>query len=211
MTRTQNHADMHMGYALVTADTPVAQVQAMLALVGAEPLNAWLDDPLRPDGMRLRDDLLLSQIQFQHTGVLIAERDATDGPIVWQRWPQGQLFSPQADLRWEQIDADHLHVAVITARDLDAPFDQAAVLNLEPVHTDDEYLLLWGKCENKVWQEGRIPSLCGIYPAHWQGPYAALITRTYEADWPEQRSVRTVTRYIRYDGNLKLAVDPRFT
>jgi hypothetical protein len=203
---------MRMGAALLTADTPQVQIQTLLTLTGPGPLHAWLEDPLAPDGMRLRDDLLLTQVQIRHDGVLIAEpTTAPVGPVVWRHWPQGRLFSPEADLRWEQMTPAQVHVVVITAAPLGAPWDTEAILELEPVHPDDEYLLLWGRLEHGIWQEGRIPSLQRMYPPHWSGPYAALVTRTYEADWPEASSVRTVTRYIRYDGNYRPRLDPRFT
>ncbi len=212
MTMTTPSLSAWIGSALVTADTPVTDVQLLLPLLGPAPWSAWLEDPFDPDGLRLHDDLQASQVQLLPAGVQISE-PTDSGPLRWRRWPQGHLFSPQAHLHWAAITPTGWQIVVITEAVRPALFDATTTLTLTPLHPGDDYLLLWGRydADDTHWSEVRIPSLLHIYPAHWSGPYAAVVTRSYEADWPEYNTVRRVTRYLRYDGHYQPAVDPRFT
>ena len=43
---------------------------------------------------------------------------------------------------------------------------------------------------------------------HWRGPQVVIEAQRYEADWQAARSVRVVTRYLRYRDGYKVQDDP---
>jgi|GEM_PF-3311633 len=181
------------------------QITAIADLLGTGPLAAWLEDPQRIDGLSLQEGIR-----------------ADDLPRLMQHWPQGRLFGPAADVQWERLSDGSVHVVAISDAALDSAHWQG-VLPLTALDTDDQtdgmHLLLWGEYKKGRWEEGRIPGLNRrpgqepCYPTHWQGPYAAIVACCYEARWDYQagsmESVRTITRYLRYDGNYQPAEDRR--
>ncbi len=181
------------------------QVTAIADLLKAGPLAAWLEDPQRVDGLSLQESLR-----------------ADDLFGLMQHWPQGRLFGTAADVQWERLPNGSLHVVAISDGVLD-PAHWQGILPLTALDADDQTdgirLLLWGSYTNGRWAEGRIPGLNRrpdqepCYPTSWQGPYAAIVACFYETRWNYQdgcmASVRTVTRYLCYDGNYTPEEDRR--
>lgn len=182
-----------IAYFLIDAADVVSMFSILLAVFTDQVLNAYLEDPDDPDGMRVADDMLRT------TAVELPER-----------WPQGRLFTWQADLRWERIRDAGLHAVMITEKNL--PINARDPQDLTPVGDGTCKVLLWGEYRHDAWREERIPRLNGgqvVYPRHWNGPFAAIITRQYElplpapARHPEFAGVRRVVRYLAYDGNVQ--------
>lgn len=194
---------VELGYhTCALADLPAV----LAALLKAEQFHAWLEDPsvqVDPNGLCLRDD--------------IAYDEALRLPALW---PEGRLFYPEVDLRWEHLPAGKIHLVAI-GEPVPAPFRTPAPLVLTPLirsasSTNDTCLLLWGErsaATNNVWSEGRIPDLKRFYPA-WKGRFAAISAKTYEAAWcydPDMPpAIRTITRYLAYSGDYSAPFDKRF-
>ncbi|MBK9709822.1 MAG: hypothetical protein IPO81_00585 [Kouleothrix sp.] len=181
-----------MTYALLPHDIPESVVASFLAVLGGGPINAWLENELHYDqGLWLRDD--------------VSPADVLE---LLRTWPQGRLFTSLADIRWEQESAGSLHLVII-ADDVTEGIFKAD----DPVLREaggQQHLLLWGERRDGKWAEGRIPNLARYYPAHWKGPYAAILAQSYEADWPEAATVRVVMRYFKYVDEYRPEFDPRF-
>jgi hypothetical protein len=204
---------VQMGYAMLTSEALQTHAQGIRLLLGNDPLCAWLEDPLDEHGLSLRENVDPGGIVLQPEGLVIPEHiDPAVGPAVHRRWPQGRLFNTRIDMQWERMP-QYLHLVVISDEALPAPFE--GCVPLEAIDEQPCSLLLWGTYNGqRGWTEGRIPSLEGIYPLHWSGPYAAIIARAYEAEWVYDQAAlptaRVVTRYLRYDGNYDPQQDPRF-
>jgi hypothetical protein len=198
------------------------QVRIIIDLLETGPLAAWLEDPQRIDGLSLQEEI-----------------GAGNVPELMQRWPQGRVFCATADVQWERLPDGNIHVVAISDAALDSAHWQSVIpleaLNTgnraddeiapqEPAAIPDvsEYhLLLWGTYnqDGSRWEEGRIPGLNRqpdqepCYPTHWQGPYAAIVACSYETHWDYQegcmKGSRTITRYLRYDGNYNPLEDSR--
>lgn len=186
---------MFMAYLSLAASTAESDLMPFLMALGVPPLNAWLEDELRPDGLQLRDDVTL---------------DAA--ALLIRTWPRGRLFAASGDLRWERFDDGSVHLAIVATT---PPPHAQGQTPLAPIDSErsDEYLLLWGERRAGSWREQRIPNLSGMYPEHWQGPFAAIRARTYEAPWEVEtagRDVRVVTRYQAYVGDYDPPPDARF-
>jgi hypothetical protein len=184
-----------IAYFLIDAAEVAATFRALLAVFTDEVLNAYLENVNDPDGIKIADD--------------IAHPTAVDLP---EHWPQGRLFTHQADLRWERTRNGGLHAVLITDADLPTRAREPLELTLVGGEDHTQRVLLWGEYRRSAWREERIPRLNSdqsVYPATWSGPYAAIITREYEAPLPAQRpkfaGVRSVVRYLAYDGNVQFA------
>jgi hypothetical protein len=163
-------------------------ISPLLSLLGPDAICAWLENPRDPQGIRLRDDLA-----------------AADLPALIREWPEGRLFTPQTDIRWERQPDGALWVVVIADTIAAEARDP---LPLTPIRDAEEHLLLWGTRTELGWREDRIPAdLNAIYPKTWGGPHAAIVAREYEAPGaPDaELDVRRVTRYLAYDGNHRPA------
>jgi hypothetical protein len=194
-------ATVYMGYHnCLQSELP----RVLQGLLPEQKFYAWLEDSslqVDPHGLCLRDDVTHSEALTLPT-----------------QWPEGRLFNAAIDLRWEQQPGGRIHLVVI-GETLPASFAQPAPLELNiipPPNNEPEHLLLWGErtSTQKSWTEGRIPQLERFYPKHWSGRWAALQIIRYEALWeydPEMpAAARIVTRYLRYVGEYRAPIDPRF-
>lgn len=188
-------------YVLIDAAEIASRFSALLGFFTDDLLNAYLEAAYDPDGIRVADDM-----------------PRATAAALPERWPQGRLFTRQADLRWERTKDRGLHAVLIADGELPASVREP--LDLTPIGKPNhqQRVLLWGEHRNNAWREERIPRLNGdqlVYPKNWTGPYAAIITCSYEAPLlaqrPEFAGVRTVVRYLDYDGNFDpdtLTVEP---
>jgi hypothetical protein len=179
-----------VSYATTTTDPEAAQlVAAALPLLGL-PLAAWLEDPQQPDGLSLRETL-----------------DLPAAEALAGAWPQGRLFGPAGELRWEPDPSGGRAFALLVEQSLTVRlpglFGTADGRARIVSPGSEELLLLWGELRGSHWQERRIPAIDRLIPPEWkqperQGSHAALRVRFYELDWPEQQTVRQLVRYLAY-------------
>lgn len=165
---------------------------ALARRIGDEPLHAWLDDETRESGVLLDD-------QVAH--MLVAR--------FMREWPRGRIFGARAEARWQyRIDGG---MTVVVTDDENPPDEAQDVIPLTPV-SEPSPLLLWGQRRTGGWDEARIPQVRHCYPHSWRGPYAAVLTRRYEAPLPGAGriapGVRVVTRYLAFDGNYAPQHEP---
>lgn len=157
--------------------------------------SAWLEDPLRPDGLKLCDAALGDD---EGGGVSSAVAQS-----LIDAWPEGRLFGDHGELRWETRPDGTLDL-VLTS---DRPGDQQLPDGFEaPVQIEwlgNQALLLWGERRNGPWSEGRIPHL--PYPGGWKGPYAAIRSRDYRLPESADRPYESrITRFRSFDGTYSI-------
>ena len=187
-----------IGYLQIDAAMITGWFAQALTTLGDDPLNAWCDDERQTGkaGLLIADDLAAADV-----------RDFA------ARWPRGRLFTPVADLRWEQLASGALHAVLIADVNEHQRLGMQGVLPLRP-EGPARSLMLWGEYRDKAWREERIPGLTSYLPASWSGSRAALKVQEYRASWPDPRqpfaAERLVVRYLAYDGNFEPTNDPRF-
>ncbi len=176
-----------IGYATLSATDPA--FAAALPLLGANGLQAWLEDDQRADGFRL-------ELALTHAEALAR----------LTHWPQGHLFTPAGHLRWEHLAGGQIHAVLMSAAPLPVAF--VGALPLTPVDPP-QVLLFWGTRPNQppegeqpVWDEGRIPKLDRLIPqpwreGDWQNAYAGLEVQRYVAPLPPDGQ-RVIVRYLAY-------------
>lgn len=114
-------------------------------------------------------------------------------------WPQGQVFGPQAEVRWWTADDGSYEVLVLCETRpgfLDKGWQE------QPMEVGEEYrLYLWGKrqADDPYWIETRIsrPLRYPLDEAEWQQqklPYIAVVARDYV-----QNGVVRLTRLVRLE------------
>jgi hypothetical protein len=190
-----------IAYKLIPAADFASEINAAWsALVPqTEDCSAWLEAPLNPRGLALRD----RDVSLTEAGGLLND------------WPDGRLFGPIGELRWERTGDTTVHLVLtsdIGAAGFPAGYDGALTLVvIEPVEgiglqggaaaPESPQVLLWGHKGSRGWSEERIPEL--RYPATWPGPYAAVIVRSYEhqAD-PARPYDSQIVRYLGYNGAI---------
>lgn len=175
-----------IGYRTITTDAYAAAIDEVWVIIGSAKLSAWLEDPVRVDGLLLRD----SDVQRDEARQWLAT------------WPEGRLFGPEGEIHWTRLTAAEVHLVVISdTMTLPETYSGRKTIS----HLYDERALLWGRYSSsrQVWLEGRIPEL--RYPAHWQGPYAGLCMRYYELGASASRPYTSeIVRYLVYDGAVEL-------
>jgi len=169
-----------IAYRVIEQEQAAAALAEVWERIGTDPASAWLENPLRVDGLCLRD----ADVTSDETQQLLAE------------WPQGRIFGEGGDLQWEWLDDKRMHLVLISDRGIPPGYE--GCMSLEP--DTEEHLFLWGQYEREAWREDRIPTL--PYPSTWQGPYAMLRVQGYEhmADRARPYDSRIV-RYVGYVGN----------
>jgi hypothetical protein len=146
--------------------------------------SAWLEHPLRVDGIELRDGNVTPD----------------DVAALLEEWSEGRLFGTNGELRWEDA-GEHVHLVLISDTPNAIPLDYVGCLKLEPLNADPEHLLVWGQRRGDRWSEERIPML--DYPKKWRGPYAAVLARRYEHLADSTRPYDSIiVRYCGYDGAI---------
>lgn len=171
----------YMGYVVVSADD--ALIAVSLSQSGGVPIDAWLEDERRADGIALE-----SAISVEAAARLL------------DRWPRGRLFNPGFDLQWERHADGALHLVLIAGA---LPDGFQGVVKLQPVG-EASAIIFWGTWSAaRGWQEARIPEIDRLLPRAAQEPdrtepHAALVVQQYEAPWMTADTVRVVTRYLHY-------------
>ena len=197
MLTTNSRQGMVIGYQCVEGSALGTRIQEVLDQWPDGTWSAWLEDPLRSDGIELQD----------------ASVDRATAAQLWEYWPMGQLFQEHAQLRWEKLDEKYYQLVLIADGQQDSKDSVLAAYQglrqLMPYGPqaekhNEERLMLWGRTSDlKGWSVERIPKL--RYPSTWQGPYAALYIRRYLIEADRERPYDSIViRMLRFDGNVRL-------